>query len=350
MINEQKLKIILTRLHRLGVDKSIVQTVYKYVKFASLSEQQNINPNYMAMRTGVPKRRLMNFLVAAVREGLFELNWDVVCHRCHDLVAHEHNYQALPETLFCKQCQADLEPVIDDNVVITVSLHPALYKQPPVISESENRLSGLPNPTTAIEMIILPAFRESFKTMSPAIRQSFKIRNMAVMFTDLKSSTRLYEMIGDIDAFQMVNDHFKIIEDCITGFDGEVIKTIGDAILAVFPEPVQALKAAITVKKLIAEYDPPVHPPSGLAIKIGISYGPALLVNLNGFTDIFGKTINLGARIVEYSDEDTVTVSQSMIENRGVLKHLHTQDIAYSLQEKNVPKLGEHESVFSLVV
>ncbi len=58
-----------------------------------------------------------------------------------------------------------------------------------------------------------------------------------MLFTDLKSSTQLYREIGDATAFGRVMNHFDVVKKLIAEEDGALVKTIGDAVMAVFRRP-----------------------------------------------------------------------------------------------------------------
>ncbi len=61
---------------------------------------------------------------------------------------------------------------------------------------------------------------------------------VTILFSDIKGSTAYFEQKGDVEGLAMVQRHHEmlipIIEDC----GGVVVKTIGDAIMARFKDPV----------------------------------------------------------------------------------------------------------------
>lgn len=90
----------------------------------------------------------------------------------------------------------------------------------------------------------LQEFRDLFSTEVLAPGLSLGIRNLAILFTDLKGSTAMYERIGDAPAFARVRDHFAVLTEAISAHEGALVKTIGDAVMAVFCSPAQAVAAA----------------------------------------------------------------------------------------------------------
>ena len=80
-------------------------------------------------------------------------------------------------------------------------------------------------------------FRDLFRSETIKAHEGIGVRDIARLFTDVKGSTALYDRIGDLNAFALVQRHFDLLQDIITRHDGAVIKTIGDAVMATFLEP-----------------------------------------------------------------------------------------------------------------
>ena len=65
---------------------------------------------------------------------------------------------------------------------------------------------------TGNQLLSNQKFRELFKmqNLSPALR--LNIRSLTLLFTDLKGSTELYDRTGDVDAYNLIQEHFKLLE------------------------------------------------------------------------------------------------------------------------------------------
>jgi len=59
---------------------------------------------------------------------------------------------------------------------------------------------------------------------------------LTVVFTDLVGSTSYFDRFGDTAGLAMVHRHADLAGNSFTGFGGRVIKTIGDSVMAVFPD------------------------------------------------------------------------------------------------------------------
>src|SRR5262249_39785187 len=86
---------------------------------------------------------------------------------------------------------------------------------------------------------------------------------------------------------------------------GSVVKAMGDAIMAVFPRPVSAVRAMRAAQEATAG--------KPLALKVGIHTGPCIAVSQNGVLDYFGSTVNLAARLASLSSGDDLVVSDAVL-------------------------------------
>jgi class 3 adenylate cyclase len=164
----------------------------------------------------------------------------------------------------------------------------------------------------------LQEFRDLFSSqvVSPGTR--IGIRSIAFLFTDLKSSTAMYEKVGDASAFALVRDHFHILFNSVSTEQGGVVKTIGDAVMASFANPANALRAAFHMQDLMAEFNERTRPPYPIQLKIGVHAGPCIAVNLNDRLDYFGTTVNMAARIQNESVGDDIVVLATLLEHPSV--------------------------------
>ncbi|MBA2564992.1 MAG: hypothetical protein H0V09_06170, partial [Gemmatimonadetes bacterium] len=97
-----------------------------------------------------------------------------------------------------------------------------------------------PDATTAAEVTTLQEFRDLFSSEVLAPGQEVGVSSVALLFTDLKDSTSLYEGVGDAPAFGRVNRHFEYLRERIAARGGAVVKTIGAAVSGARCEPVAA--------------------------------------------------------------------------------------------------------------
>ena len=102
---------------------------------------------------------------------------------------------------------------------------------------------------SAKRLLTHQTFRETHRAGILDVEQCFKITSLTFLFMDLRGSTALYEMAGDLGAYDFVRSYFQHAQDVIADHGGAVVKTIGDAVMATFAEPVQAIRAATATQK-----------------------------------------------------------------------------------------------------
>src|SRR6266404_1230250 len=64
---------------------------------------------------------------------------------------------------------------------------------------------------TAKRMLSNQTFRDIYRTDTLDVDQGLKITSLTFLFTDLKGSTALYERVGDIVAYDLVREHFRVL-------------------------------------------------------------------------------------------------------------------------------------------
>jgi class 3 adenylate cyclase len=143
----------------------------------------------------------------------------------------------------------------------------------------------------------VPEFRTLFSADVLAPGLEVRTKRLAFLFTDLAGSTAMYERIGEARAFRLVQEHFQILSEAVGTHSGAVVKTIGDAVMAVFPTGADALAAAVAIQRDIRALDGGgVVDPTAL-VRVGVHEGPCVAVTLNDRLDYFGTTVNTAARI-----------------------------------------------------
>jgi class 3 adenylate cyclase len=148
---------------------------------------------------------------------------------------------------------------------------------------------------TAAEVTTLQVFRDLFANEALRPGERITVGSLTVLFTDLRHSTRMYRESGDAVAFGLVMNHFDILRAAIASEDGAVVKTIGDAVMAVFTRPVNALRAIFKARQALAEGDTPFD------LKVGVHTGSCVAVTLNDRLDYFGSTVNIASRLESLS-------------------------------------------------
>ncbi len=176
------------------------------------------------------------------------------------------------------------------------------------------RLDYEKSAATAREMLLRPEFHHLFASNLLAPGETIRIQRLAILFSDLKDSTALYERVGDATAYTRVRDHFHVMESEIQAHDGTVVKTIGDAVMAVFASPHNAVRCGLEIQRKIDHLNRNAFFPQPIVLKLGIHVGPVLAIHANGRLDYFGRHVNLAARIQKESCGGDVVISAQLFD------------------------------------
>jgi class 3 adenylate cyclase len=195
---------------------------------------------------------------------------------------------------------------------VGVSLAPMLHFQNGTDAEQLfvlERMAWSDQASTAAEVTALQVFRDLFSSELLRPGERISVGSLTVLFTDLRNSTSFYREIGDAPAFGRVMDHFAVLREAIAEEDGALVKTIGDAVMAVFRRPASALRAILDAQRRLAA------PPGGAPpfyLKAGMHHGPCIAVTMNDRLDYFGSVVNMAARLERLSSGEDVIISEAV--------------------------------------
>ena len=170
---------------------------------------------------------------------------------------------------------------------------------------------------SAGELVATQHFRDLFSTEALAPGVKLAVERTTILFTDVVGSTALYRRIGDARAFRLVWTHFDGLREVIAEEGGALVKTIGDAVMAVFPRADQAIKAAARLQAAVDRTVAALGVDDRIPVKIGVADGPCIAVNLDGRLDYFGTTVNLAARVQARSRGEDILVARDTAERAG---------------------------------
>jgi class 3 adenylate cyclase len=205
------------------------------------------------------------------------------------------------------------------------------------------RLAWNDQATTAAEVTALQMFRDLFAAEALRPGEQISVGTLTVLFTDLRDSTKLYRQVGDATAFGRVMNHFDVLKNAIAEHDGAIVKTIGDAVMAVFRCAADGLVAMLEAQRMLAQ---PSDGSLPLQLKAGLHTGPCIAVTLNDRLDYFGSTVNLAARLEGLSSGTDVIISRSVFEDALVRELLDSKRL--SATEFDMALKGFEDERFAL--
>ncbi len=170
---------------------------------------------------------------------------------------------------------------------------------------------------TGKHLLTSQTFRSLFRSEVVGGAQGLAIRDIALLFTDIRGSTALYQRIGDLNAFQLVQQHFDLLRETTVRHRGAVVKTIGDAVMAAYPDAALAVSAALEMRDGIGRFND-AQSERAVLLKIGVHHGAAIAVTLNDELDYFGHTVNIASRVQEMADAEEILITEDVWRYPGV--------------------------------
>jgi len=158
-----------------------------------------------------------------------------------------------------------------------------------------------------------------------------EIEPLSILFADICSSSALYEQLGDRAAQEIIGKILQRLSDLTIQFGGNVIKTVGDAVIATFPAMEKAVEAAKSMQMTmicgICEKSdlPPIN------IHIGIHHGPVV----KDGDDIFGDAVNIASRVADYAKPRQIVATRSAMEELPTLSG-HLKKYIGRITAKNI--------------
>jgi class 3 adenylate cyclase len=221
---------------------------------------------------------------------------------------------------------------------------PALW----IAADPLHRLLGRRKPfLTAKRLLTNQTFRDLYRTEILDIDQRLRITSLTFLFTDLKGSTALYERVGDLVAYDLVRQHFHILQAVVAAEAGAIVKTIGDAVMATFSTPDRALAAALRMREEMARINAE-RQNQDLLLKIGIHEGPCLAVMLNESQDYFGQTVNMAARVQGLASSRAILATESVVEDPKAAKLLQHAGIQPTMQRAALRGIADETTVYEI--
>ncbi len=319
-LSARRLRRAIGQLERHGVGPATLRALGRFLTQAADRELYQANPRYWADRLGLDERTMLTLIVAGVAEGLFDLDWQTVCPICKYYGRTASSLGGVTQLHYCDKCDHNFDAYLDEEIVVAVSVNVTLRRLSParrldpVFRELVNARFGR---VPALALINVPTFRELVSQQTLPEGQWLGVKRLAICFSDLRGSTALYHKFGDAQAYRWVCEHFKVLFDAAARHNGAAVKTIGDGVMGVFADPLDALRSIADARVGMAELNTRIGLTGDdrLALKIGLHAGPCIVVTLNGRLDYFGETVNIAARLGEMAKGDDVVLSHAILDD-----------------------------------
>jgi class 3 adenylate cyclase len=170
----------------------------------------------------------------------------------------------------------------------------------------------------ASHLLSFQDFRDLFSEDYIGADVRLGVGEQTLLFTDVVGSTAFYASRGDPAAFMEIKRHFDEVFAIVTKNRGAVVKTIGDAVMATFVDPVDAVRAS----RQIHEAFNPQRADTPIRLRISLNTGPCIAVRLNANADFFGGTVNVAAKLQALAEGYQIAMSEATYGSPGVAEFL----------------------------
>jgi len=140
--------------------------------------------------------------------------------------------------------------------------------------------------------------------------QSDNRQLLAVLFTDIESSTTLWEQDSDRMGTALAR-HDALVRAAVDEHSCAIVKMIGDGAHAVFADPRDALLAALQILRAL---DDPVAT-AGVTLKVRCGVHAGMVERRDG--DYFGSVVNRAARIANAAHGGQLLLSRAVVDLAG---------------------------------
>jgi class 3 adenylate cyclase len=133
---------------------------------------------------------------------------------------------------------------------------------------------------------------------------------LAVLFSDVVGSTRIYEVLGDQRAREVIALCIELMQNATEQNHGAVIKTMGDEVMATFPTADDSLNAAALIQRSITTHPALQVDGQSVSVRIGCHYGPVVLES----RDVFGATVHTANRMTSQAKSGQIMTTAATVE------------------------------------
>lgn len=185
------------------------------------------------------------------------------------------------------------------------------------------------------------------------------MRDIAVLFTDVVGSTNFFKTHGDLRGREMLRTHHHMAMSIVDEYGGSLIKEVGDSVLVYFPDPKEALKAAITMQRKFLLHNKESGHDDEIHVRIGLHYGKVIVEE----KDIYGDVVNVAAKLTNLASGDQIFVSHEIynvtkevqsinfeIINFWNMKNVPTGLTIYTVDWENSPVVAPSRNILVLIV
>ena len=167
--------------------------------------------------------------------------------------------------------------------------------------------------------------------------------NVVVLFANISESVRLYELMGDEAATDVIKTCLSLMQQMTQDQMGDVINTIRDKVNCIFWDAVSAVSAAKSMNEAIDKY---VMEETDGEISVNLHIGiHAGSVQMEG-DKLFGDTVNLVTKVTQTAKPREILITEVVFNDLDDTLKASAQHTGAILVKGNKTPLGIYEFVW----
>ncbi len=136
-----------------------------------------------------------------------------------------------------------------------------------------------------------------------------QIVQRTILFADLRGSTSLYETMGNAEATAVVTQSVALLARVVESMGGQLVKTLGDGLMAMFMLPKAALAAAEEMHDSLERIG---GTSGGQPLKVQVALACGEVVQMSG--DVFGDAVNVAARLIDHAGDNETMLTAAVLD------------------------------------
>ena len=176
--------------------------------------------------------------------------------------------------------------------------------------------------------------KEDRKQIETALWQEFGTEH-AVFVLDMSGFSMLTRKYGIVHYLSMVKRMQLTSEPIIKSYSGKMLKYEADNCFAVFPDPLSAVNAAITMQHAFIAENILTSDDQDIHIAVGIDYGKLLIV---GHEDCFGDPVNRASKMGEdVAAAGEILITKEAFDMIPIDAGIKTREVSISISGISIP-------------
>jgi class 3 adenylate cyclase len=190
------------------------------------------------------------------------------------------------------------------------------------------------------DLFSMQEFRDLFAEEALAVNLSIDVGVQTLAFIDIVGSSAMYIREGNARAFALVSEFFKKSREIAVKREGAIVKSMGDAVLLAFTDPLNALMASLDFIRKFDGTDREIP----VEVRVTVNSGPCMAVNLNSAIDYFGSPVNTAAKLQKFAGAGDAAVTSTVVSDPGVRAYLEQKGFNLSRSKTaDLPGIGDIE-------